>query len=998
MGSPSFSLQTCLHVFLFVSVIVISGMYLRLRQKYTELNLSCQKSSPHIADGGTGSYSCAIACSDYCRNVARTEHDHISKTWPAFTADIKSLQTEAAASTGMEVSTSVPILPSKPAAYRTSEMVVTEPVKVHDESSAGQFNLMASSSVGFSGAASGSGFVMTSSLYLEKREKPFENQFFKAASASPNNERSHALSTTQPKNVENCIHYGKELKFSEASGIPSTGYRLGTIPATDSDSSNDQHDAHVPPNPLMHPTEFPLLQTRCSDSHKTPQHHVTTSSQANVFHDGPYETEQLVGAQIENSDNRVTEEIVKSKDSNGDDECQNVLLKPTSYLISDLILNELYDEDDYYYDDKDVEESSSDETMTYYFPSDLLVSGTTHTEALHRIQSHGTSVWCESVQGGEDFCHFQNLCFNIQERDFVFVLGEESLVTHRSISSVKTDENHFLTVNLSAVPDHNAHTFPLVFIPSGSFHQFKAAVIPGASFIMSRFKPDNVMHVLHDDLLPLIHTLHRRGLLLSDENTQLRLVLADLFDPKDNRALYSSIFPETPLSLLVSDDQIDSICFENSYTGLSQGTLWYQYGFYRPQGPLLVNASVLENVHRAVGYLASILETPCLFCSSGNYLVLLSRKDNRLIINEGDLVLSLVRSTKLKVMAVSLETHSIREIISILKGSKGILGMHGSLLIFGIFLQPGSIFIELFPYAINPSKYTPFKTFCGLPGSGIVYKSWSNSNFSKTVGHPYRSPDQGGIHHLSLEAQAEIVSQTEVPEHLCCEDPSWLYHIYQDTHVDVEAVVAMTTTALVEAASLITRNQRDSIPEVTHDGDTAISYNSESVLLKMNGGTSGTADERSVSSDCEERAVANGCHDNNYKGDSDRDPHLLSLSEVDDLAIRPAGVKGLSCEREMVSPETNSNDSDALVYTVTWNPPWNVKYTTFSSIHYEIVYQVKGQDSGKTVQLGPEDATEFSISTQSRDLGNEYFVWVRAVLDKTLAGPYQFISCGSLKT
>ena len=33
-----------------------------------------------------------------------------------------------------------------------------------------------------------------------------------------------------------------------------------------------------------------------------------------------------------------------------------------------------------------------------------------------------------------------------------------------------------------------------------------------------------------------------------------------------------------------------------------------------------------------------------------------------------------------------------------------------------------------------------------------------------------------------------IVSLETVPPHKCCEDPVWLYKIYQDTSVDVEAI------------------------------------------------------------------------------------------------------------------------------------------------------------------------------------------------------------------
>lgn len=37
----------------------------------------------------------------------------------------------------------------------------------------------------------------------------------------------------------------------------------------------------------------------------------------------------------------------------------------------------------------------------------------------------------------------------------------------------------------------------------------------------------------------------------------------------------------------------------------------------------------------------------------------------------------------------------------------------------------------------------------------------------------------GGIVHLDTNTQQRIVTAHTVPQHLCCDDPYWLYHIYQ---------------------------------------------------------------------------------------------------------------------------------------------------------------------------------------------------------------------------
>ena len=52
--------------------------------------------------------------------------------------------------------------------------------------------------------------------------------------------------------------------------------------------------------------------------------------------------------------------------------------------------------------------------------------------------------------------------------------------------------------------------------------------------------------------------------------------------------------------------------------------------------------------------------------------------------------------------------------------------------------------------------------------------------------------------------------QMEVPSHLCCEDPSWLYHIFQDTYVHIAQVLALISSALEEASRFQVGSDRSS--------------------------------------------------------------------------------------------------------------------------------------------------------------------------------------------
>ena len=60
-----------------------------------------------------------------------------------------------------------------------------------------------------------------------------------------------------------------------------------------------------------------------------------------------------------------------------------------------------------------------------------------------------------------------------------------------------------------------------------------------------------------------------------------------------------------------------------------------------------------------------------------------------------------------------------------------------------------------------------------------------NKHKSKTIGYPERHRLLGGLKELPAAKRREIRDATAVPPHLCCEDPFWLYKIFQDTTVTV---------------------------------------------------------------------------------------------------------------------------------------------------------------------------------------------------------------------
>ncbi|XP_064599291.1 protein O-linked-mannose beta-1,4-N-acetylglucosaminyltransferase 2-like [Liolophura sinensis] len=425
-------------------------------------------------------------------------------------------------------------------------------------------------------------------------------------------------------------------------------------------------------------------------------------------------------------------------------------------------------------------------------PSDNFEKGAT---AGHGREEIWSSVWCGGRNVSDRICLFHSLCYQPNADQFVFFIGQDSIVENLPELDI-----HSAVLELSSVANHNAHYFTFITLATSASAWFDTVWISALSLGLNRFKPDNLMHVLHDDILPLHHTL---GLISNPVRKtgkfEVQMVFLEGWAPGEYADLYSAFSSLRPLFRENLRRSSKMTCFRNIYLGLSKATVWYQYGFTEPQGPLLDRRVTSREIRAAARYirthkggrLAEKLQTL--------HYVLLSRKENRLILNEAQLSQNIAREFNVKVIHVSSETYTLSEMIALVSIAEGIVGMHGALMSLALFLKPGSVVIELFPFGVNPNHYTPYRTLANIPGMELVYRPWRNQHAAKTVSHPDRLPELGGIRHLSNEEQSQILSETEIRPHLCCSNPSWLFRIYQDTVVNVNEVLELMADARQEA-------------------------------------------------------------------------------------------------------------------------------------------------------------------------------------------------------
>ncbi|KAM6373582.1 LOW QUALITY PROTEIN: protein O-linked-mannose beta-1,4-N-acetylglucosaminyltransferase 2 [Alca torda] len=394
--------------------------------------------------------------------------------------------------------------------------------------------------------------------------------------------------------------------------------------------------------------------------------------------------------------------------------------------------------------------------------------------ALQALVEDGTRMVCTGRMHTDRVCRFESLCYSTEAEEFVYFHSNSSVM----LPNLGSRRFQPALLDLSSVEDHNTQYF-IVELPAAALKFRPKLFVPDVALIANRFNPDNLMHVFHDDLLPIYYTMQQ----FSDLDLEARLFFMEGWSEGVHFDLYKLLSNKQPL-LREQQTLGRLLCFTKSYVGLSI-TTWYQYGFVQPQGP---KANILvsgNEIRQFTKFMMQKLNVSLEESSSEEYIVVFSRT-NRLILNEAETILALAQEFQMKTITVSLEEHSFSDIVRLISNASMLGSMHAQL-VMSLFLPRGCQWVELFPYAINPEHYTP--TLATLPGMDLQYIAWQNTDQEDTVTYPDRPWDQGGIAHLDKAEQERIIKSTEVPRHLCCRNPEWLFRAYQDTKVNIPSLI-----------------------------------------------------------------------------------------------------------------------------------------------------------------------------------------------------------------
>lgn len=396
-----------------------------------------------------------------------------------------------------------------------------------------------------------------------------------------------------------------------------------------------------------------------------------------------------------------------------------------------------------------------------------------------------SSVWCTGHNQSERICIAKNLC--LAGRQFIFFHDER-----RSVQLTGAEDGRPLQ-DLSTAAGHDGFSFELIQVNASAYSEFTAGrpvrLLRRPTLLYARLKPDNLMHLLHDELLPLKATVQYVSMFTAEP---VDLLPFDEYASPDELPL-SRLFYEKTLGryrLVRPADAEEVTCFRSAFVGLRRDTVWYDYGFHSSQHVLPRDEAQKSAIRRFTREIRDQLLGAETEACTERHVTLIDRRHTRKILNQPQLIEQLEAHFKLTVIKLDLdldEPGHTEKMLRQLACSQALVGMHGAGLALAAFLPESAVLVELFPYGVDAGLLQPYRYLCEI--YRLRYVHWQNQLRENTVGHPEYEAHLGGLRELDARRRFEVLSTDEpLAPFRCCEEPRFLYRIYQDTLVDVDSL------------------------------------------------------------------------------------------------------------------------------------------------------------------------------------------------------------------
>jgi protein O-mannose beta-1,4-N-acetylglucosaminyltransferase len=343
-----------------------------------------------------------------------------------------------------------------------------------------------------------------------------------------------------------------------------------------------------------------------------------------------------------------------------------------------------------------------------------------------------SSVYCRGSHRENRVCRIKNLCYNPGSEDWFII--KSNTTTQLGVPKIRYRDK---LLELGSISNHSAFFWDYLEASphSKSLRNVTMRYETDVHFLFRRLHPRNIMHNLHDDVIPMYHHIkehlgggYEDGLPFSLKSHHLLIVDGHGATDSTRPFEYLSDNPLRFKNFLKQNGEVNVFtCFRDVVVGQGKLTTWYQYGFKTPQGPIPDKNPSGYHIREATQWFLSRIGIPLEpdemypvqsksvvptvgIDDTEDHIVIMSRKLNRLILNENQLLKDVSKAFNMKAVFLRNEDNSFEQQIKILRKAKIVIGMHGAIMAMIMFCKRGTVVVEMYPYGIPSEHYTPYKT------------------------------------------------------------------------------------------------------------------------------------------------------------------------------------------------------------------------------------------------------------------------------------------------
>jgi hypothetical protein len=401
-------------------------------------------------------------------------------------------------------------------------------------------------------------------------------------------------------------------------------------------------------------------------------------------------------------------------------------------------------------------------------------------------------------------CELRNLCFDLKQNDFFWLPIRRSGANEDVVGLRGGIYGHVFPLNVGPSRNETPSKDELVI------------TIESPTLFFLRFVANNLFHVIHDDIFPLLLLIASHKKLREAPTSSNRLLIyADAHPLGKYAPLYELLGPFSGIKIFLErirneNPQATKLCFRNLFMGPIKSSLWFpmrrgdRFGPSRLFNPNEIGESVnllanwfrkrlnkpdrhsynLKTVYRA--HLEGIKSD--LRNALAPKICIVTRKQSRITVNQGFVVQSLQEAfPSCQVAFLEDEDSPKIELLREVMGCFALIAAHGALLSMTAFIPEGGMLYEVFPFGLYHAEAVQvYKALVDLPGMRIHYRN----AHSPLLEDGHEKAEQAIAAKVPPSYAYGVRMAARAPNFTCCSNVFQVYKLAQNIEINTVHLIS----------------------------------------------------------------------------------------------------------------------------------------------------------------------------------------------------------------